>query len=107
MFAKIGPFFTENVDLGANYVGGQKIRGKLNSAEAGVDCFCERSHRERFRETRHSLQEHVTTGEQAYEKSLDHVLLADDSFPDLPDYLLNYRCVSGCNGACGHDLLLA
>jgi hypothetical protein len=34
--------------------------------------------------SRHSLQQHVTTGQQACQNTIDYRLLADDDFSDFP-----------------------
>ena len=95
------------VDLGSNDVRRQEVGCKLDSAERRVDRFGQSPHGERLRESRNTLEEHVTAGQQAYEESLDHVVLADDAAANLSHDLLDYRCISGCNGVSVHVLLLS
>ena len=71
------------VHLRSHDVRRQQIRSELNSAERRVDRLGERAHRERLREPRHALEQHVAAREKTDEQSLDHVLLSHNAAGDL------------------------
>jgi len=95
------------VDLRSHDIRRQKVRCKLDSTEGGIDRFSQSPHGERLREPRNSLEKYVTASQQTYEESFDHVVLPHDAAAHLSHDLLDYRCISGCNGVWCHVLLLA
>ena len=68
------------VDLRADEVRGQQVRRELDAAEGRLERGGQRLDRERLGETRHALQQDVAVGEQADQKAVEHVALADDDF---------------------------
>ena len=95
------------VDLRADDVGGQQIRGELNAAERRVYRLCQGPNRQSLGETGHAFEQDVAAGQQAYQQALDHVILADNPPSYLVDNLLNDGCISGCNGLCAHVSFLS
>ena len=66
------------VDHRTQQIGGQQVRGKLDTAEPGFDHPGQGAHAERFGQPRHTLDQHVPIAEQAQQQALDHVALADN-----------------------------
>ena len=82
------------IDLRTDNVSREQVGCKLNPAERRADGFGERAHGERFRETRHTLEEYVTSGEEADQQPVDHIVLTDDATRDLTRHVLNEAGIS-------------
>ncbi len=66
------------VDLGADDVARQQVGRALDPRELGADGLRERRRRERLRQARHALEEHVPFGQQRDQQRRTDPLLADD-----------------------------
>ena len=73
------------IDERADEVRRQQVGRELNARKPRANRRAERLYRQRLREPRHAFHQHVAIGEQADEKPLDKVALADD---DARDFLL-------------------
>jgi hypothetical protein len=77
------------VHLRAYDVRGQEVRCELDPLKRRADRFGERAHRQRFRETRNALEQHMAAREQTHEQPFDHVILA---YYTLANFA--YNCVN-------------
>jgi hypothetical protein len=76
--AGLGP-----IDLGADQIGGQQIRGELNALEIGPDRVGQSLHRAGLGQSGHAFDQDVALGEQADQQSFHQIPLADQHLPDL------------------------
>src|SRR5690606_30679025 len=70
-------------DVGADDIGGHEVGRELDAAEGERERLRQCAHEERFAQARHALKEHVAAGEEADERSLNDILMADDDVADL------------------------
>ncbi len=79
---------------------GQKVGGELEALKAGLNTRGHRFYRERFGQSGHALEQEMTVGEQAEQKAIDQIFLANhhvtnllaqcrDPLPQLPYFLCN------------------
>jgi len=70
-------------DLRAGDVGGHEIGGELDAAEAEVHDLGQGADQQGLGQARHTLQQHVASGEQRDEHLLDDTVLPHDAVGDL------------------------
>ena len=76
------------VDLRADDVGGQHVRGELQSGEAHVNGGRQGFDREGLGQSRDPFEQDMAVGQQPYDEPLDQVFLTDD---DLVDFVEQRR----------------
>ena len=83
--AKLGREFAgaRIVDERADEIGGQKIGGKLQSLEAGLNAGGQRFDGERFGQAGNAFEQEMTIGEQSEQEPIDQIFLTDDNVADL------------------------
>jgi hypothetical protein len=88
-------------DHGADDVGRQQVRRKLNARERRVNDFRERPHRERLRQSWYSLDQDVTAGEESHQQPLDHDILSYDALGDFSGDAANWAGINRAGGRRG------
>ena len=90
--AKIGPGWnSKNVppcavlldDVGADDVGRHQVGRELDARELQVQHVGQRAHEDRLAEARDALEQHVPAGEQARDRQVDDLVVADDAPADF------------------------
>ena len=83
--AKLGREFASAriVNERADQVCGQKVGGKLQPLKAGLNAGGHRFHAQRFGQTRDAFKQDVTVREQAEQKPIDQIFLADHNMRHL------------------------
>ena len=66
------------IDERTDDIGRKEVGGELHAAEFGIDELCERFDGQRFGQTGHAFEEHVSVGEQTDEKGFDKMFLPHD-----------------------------
>ena len=86
-----------------------EVGGELDTAEAEIQNLAQRAHEERFPESRNTLEQAMTTGEERAQHLLDDLLLTDDDLADLNADGVELVAKPGGplfdgTGCCGHSL---
>ena len=74
-------------------VGRHEVGGELDPGERPADHVGERRHGQRLRQAGHAFDQAVTAGQEAYERALDHAVLADDDPLHLEERVFEQRGV--------------
>ncbi len=77
-FEKPSAFHGFHDHVGAEDVGGHKVRGELDAVEIEIQGFSQRADQERLAQARHAFQQTVPAGEQASQHAVDNLVVADN-----------------------------
>ena len=79
-------------DVGADDVGGHQVRCELDAGELDMESVGQGAHQQRLAEAGNALEQDVAVGEQADDRTVDHLLLADD---DVADFAVQLAALFG------------
>ncbi len=101
MFVKMGPFWTREiagaliVDQGADEVGRQEIRRKLDPPAVAVDRGRQAPHRQGLGQPGQALEQQVPVGEEADQEPFEQHLLSHDDPSDFGEHVPKRRALAG------------
>lgn len=96
------------VNLRADQVGREQVRGELETGEFNVDGGGQGLDREGLGQTRHTFQQNVPIAEKADDEAFDQVILANNHFADLAEERAHkssrlLHLFINCANACIHN----